>query len=104
MDAISHDGFADQVLNVPGRVLVDCWAEWCGPCRMIDPVLEDLERENPDVTFLKLNVDEDPGIAQTYEVMSVPTLLAFEGGKVQKRIVGALPKAKLVEELSEFLA
>jgi thioredoxin 1 len=104
VDAVTHEDFADQVTNAPGRVLVDFWAEWCGPCRMVSPVLEDLERDHPEIRFVKLNVDEDPDVAQTYEVMSIPTLLVFEGGKVQKRVVGALPKGKLLEELADYLS
>ena len=103
MDAVAQDDFADLVLKSTGKVLVDFWAEWCGPCRMVTPVLEELEQEHDNVIFLKLNVDENPGIAQTYEVMSIPTLLAFERGTVQKRIVGALPKGKLVAELAGWL-
>ena len=103
MDAVSQDDFAAEVLQAPGKVVVDFWAEWCGPCRVVGPVLEEIADENPGIKFVKLNVDDAPTVAQNYEVMSIPTILAFDGGKVQKRIVGALPKAKLIEELSEFL-
>jgi len=103
VDAVSQDDFAAEVLQAPGKVVVDFWAEWCGPCRVVGPVLEEIAEENPGIKFVKLNVDDAPTVAQNYEVMSIPTILAFDGGKVQKRIVGALPKAKLTEELSEFL-
>jgi thioredoxin 1 len=103
VDAVSQDDFDAKVIKASGKVLVDFWAEWCGPCRMIGPVLEEMSDDYPTIKFLKLNVDEAPIVAQNYEVMSIPTVLAFEDGKVQKRIVGALPKPKLLEELSGFL-
>ena len=103
MDAVSQDNFEAEVIKAPGKVLVDFWAEWCGPCRMVGPVLDELEGDYPGVRFVQLNVDENPSVAQGYEVMSIPTLLAFESGAIVKRVVGALPKPKLIEELSDFL-
>ena len=103
MDAVSQETFDAEVLQAPGKVLVDFWADWCGPCRMVGPVLDELEGDYPGVRFVQLNVDENPSVAQGYEVMSIPTLLAFESGAIVKRVVGALPKPKLVEELSDFL-
>jgi thioredoxin 1 len=104
VQAVSQETFEAEVRQARGKVLVDFWAEWCGPCRTVGPVLDELEGEYPDVRFVQLNVDESPGVAQGYEVMSIPTLLAFESGAVVKRVVGALPKTKLIEELSDFLA
>ncbi len=103
MDAVSQDNFEAEVLKAPGKVLVDFWAEWCGPCRMIGPVLEEMAGDYPTVTFLKLNVDEAPAVAQQFSVMNIPTILAFEGGDLKQRVVGAMPKAKLVGELVGFL-
>ena len=86
-------------------VLVDFWAEWCGPCKMIAPVLEDIAKEHDGrIQIAKLNVDDNPNIARRYDVMSIPTLLVFADGEVKKRLVGAKGKAQLLEELSEFIA
>jgi len=103
VDAVSQDDFEAEVIKTPGKVLVDFWAEWCSPCRMIGPVLEELAGDYPAVKFVKLNVDEAPAVAQQFAVMNIPTILTFEGGEVQQRIVGAMPKLKLVEELGAFL-
>lgn len=103
MDAVSQDDFEATVLKASGKVLVDFWAEWCGPCRTIGPVLEQMADDYPAVTFVKLNVDEAPAVAQQFSVMNIPTILAFEGGELKQRIVGAMPKAKLAEELDGFL-
>jgi thioredoxin 1 len=103
VDVVSQDAFEDVVINASGKVLVDFWAEWCGPCRMVGPILDELAVDHPDVTFLKLNVDEAPELTQRFGVMNIPTILAFEGGEVKQRVVGAMPKIKLADELKGFL-
>ena len=96
--------FADEVLQADGPVLVDFWAEWCGPCKMVSPVLDEIAGEYPDkITVAKVNIDENPGIARDYQIMSIPTMSVFQGGQVVKSIVGAKPKAALLRDLAEFL-
>ncbi len=96
----------DEIVNgSTAPVLVDFWAEWCGPCKMIAPVLEELAGELGDrINITKVNVDENPDIAMRYSVMSIPTLLVFDGGDIKKKIVGAKGKGQLLQELDEFLA
>ena len=102
---VTDGSFSTAVLQAEGPVLVDFWAEWCPPCHAIAPALEELSAElDGKVTIAKLNVDENPDIAQRFNVMSIPTLLLFHEGDVQKRIVGAKGKGALIEELDEFLA
>ena len=85
-------------------VLVDFWAEWCGPCKMIAPTLEDIAGEFAEqITVAKLNVDENPQTAMSYDVMSIPTLIVYQSGQEKKRIVGARPKMALLQDLNEFL-
>ena len=97
--------FDESVGGADTPVLVDFWAEWCGPCKMIAPVLEDIAKEHAGkIQIAKLNVDDNPNIARRYDVMSIPTLLVFADGEVKKRLVGAKGKAQLLEELSEFIA
>jgi len=92
----------DEVLSSDKPVLVDFWAEWCGPCRMVGPIVDEIAEEQAGIKVLKLNVDENPGAARQYGVMSIPTLLVFKDGEPAKRIVGAKPKAALLAELSDF--
>jgi thioredoxin 1 len=95
--------FDETVVASDKPVVVDFWAEWCGPCKMIAPILGEIASEQPTITIAKLNVDENPDIAMRYNVMSIPTLLVFKNGEVAKRLVGAKGKGQLLQELGEFL-
>jgi thioredoxin 1 len=97
--------FSETVHGSTKPVLVDFWAEWCGPCKAIAPILEEIASEQADrLTIAKLNVDDNMKTANDFQVQSIPTLIVFHEGQVAKRIVGAKPKAALLEDLAEFLA
>jgi thioredoxin 1 len=101
---VTDNNFQAEVIEAPDAVLVDFWAPWCGPCRVIAPALEELDSERDDLRVVKLNVDDNPETAAKYSVMSIPTMLLFKNGEVAHQIVGALPKHRLEQELEESLA
>ncbi|WP_296195229.1 thioredoxin [uncultured Microbacterium sp.] len=102
--ATTSTTFDQDVLQADGTVLVDFWAEWCGPCRMVAPVLDEIQSEHADkITILKVNVDENPDLAMKYQITSIPAMKVFSGGQERKTIIGAKPKFALEQDLAEFL-
>jgi thioredoxin 1 len=96
--------FADEISGSDKPVLIDFWAEWCGPCKMVAPVLDEIAAEHSaKLTVAKLNTDENPVTSRDYQIMSIPTMAVFQGGQIVKQIVGAKPKAAILRELEAFL-
>ena len=97
--------FADEVLASDKTILVDFWAEWCGPCRAVSPILDQIAAEHSDkITVVKLNVDDNPQTAARYQITSIPAMKVYRGGEVVKTVIGAKPKGALESDLAEFLA
>ena len=102
--SVTDATFTADVLEHDKPILVDFWAEWCGPCRQVSPILEEIAGEHADkITVVKLNVDENPATTAQYGVISIPTLNVYKGGEVVKTIVGAKPKAMLLKDLEAFI-
>lgn len=101
---VDDSNFSDEVLKSDRPVLVDFWAEWCGPCRMVSPVLDQIQSEHPDkITILKLNVDENPDLAMKYQITSIPAMKVFNQGQVETTIIGAKPKFALEKDLAAYI-
>lgn len=96
---VTKDNFEDEVLSADKTVLVDFWAEWCGPCRILGPVIDEIAGENSDVKVCKVNIDEQPELAEQYEVMSIPTLAVFKNGELAETSAGVQPKEQILSLL-----
>ena len=101
---VTDNNFTAEVLEADGPVLVDFWAPWCGPCRVVAPVLEEIASERQDLKIVKLNTDENPQTSAQYQVLSIPTMILFMGGQPVKTVIGAYPKKKLEQELEPALS
>lgn len=97
---ITKDNFEEEVLKSDKPVIVDFWADWCGPCKMVGPILEDISEEREDIKVCKVNIDEEMDLALQYNVMSIPTMISFKNGEIHKRIVGAGPKDYILDVLN----
>ncbi|MBX6767941.1 MAG: thioredoxin [Actinomadura rubrobrunea] len=104
MKAVTDADFDAEVLKSDKPVLVDFWAEWCAPCRMVAPVLEEISAEHGDkLEIVKMNIDENPSVPQQYGIASIPAMFVFKDGQVAHQIIGAKPKAALLRELADFI-
>ena len=101
---VTDDSFADDVLGSDKPVLVDFWATWCGPCKQVAPVLEEIASEHENITIAKMDIDANPRTPREYQIMSIPTMILFSGGEPVKQIVGAKPKAALLADLADYLS
>ena len=104
LNEVTDANFQAEVIEADTPVLVDFWAPWCGPCRVVAPVLEEIAQERPDLKIVKLNVDDNQQTAAQFEVLSIPTMILFKNGQAAKKIIGAYPKKKLEAEIEPVLA
>lgn len=104
LNEVTDVNFQAEVIEAEQPVLVDFWAPWCGPCRVVGPVLEEIAAERSDLKIVKLNVDDNQQTAAKYQVLSIPTMILFKGGQPAKTVVGAYPKRKIEAELEPALA
>lgn len=93
--SVNKNSFAQEVINSDKTVLVDFWASWCGPCRMLSPIIDEIAAEHPEIKVCKVNVDDEPELAQSFQIMSIPSLIVFKDGKVVANSVGLRPKAEI---------
>jgi thioredoxin 1 len=100
---VTDASFADDVLMSDKVVVVDFWAEWCGPCKLVAPILEEIASSNENIVIAKLNVDENPQTSASYGITSIPTMNIYKGGQIVKTIIGAKPKAALLADLAPYL-
>ena len=96
---INNNNFLSEVMNSEKKVLLDFWAPWCGPCRMVVPMVEEIAKERPDIKVAKINVDENPELATRFSIMSIPTLVVMENGKIVNQAMGARPKNAILAML-----
>ena len=104
LNEVTDSSFQAEVIEAVGPVLVDFWAPWCGPCRVVAPVLEEIAAERPELRVVKLNIDENQQTAANFQVLSIPTMILFKGGQPVKTVIGAYPKKRLEQELEPALA
>ncbi|EAR26150.1 thioredoxin [marine actinobacterium PHSC20C1] len=102
---VTDANFEEVVINSQDTIMVDFWAEWCGPCRAVSPILDQIASEHADkIKIVKLNVDDNPQMAMKYQITSIPAMKVFRGGEVVKTVIGAKPKPAIEADLAEFLA
>ncbi len=104
LNDVTDATFQSEVLEAEGPVLVDFWAPWCGPCRVVHPILEEIDGEREDLKIVSLNTDENQQTSARYEVLSIPTMILFKNGEIAKKVIGAMPKRRLEAELEPALA